>query len=92
MNGKTLTKEMNEYKPNILVVRSTKVQPEQFEAAKSSLEVVIRAGSGYDTINVDYANKIGVSIANCPGKNAVAVAELALGLIFAVDRRIPENV
>ena len=83
---------MSEYQPNILVVRSTKVQQEQFDSAKSSLEAVIRAGSGYDTINVDYANKIGVSVANCPGKNAVAVAELALGLILSVDRRIPENV
>ena len=52
LSGKDLTKEMNEYKPNILVVRSTKVQPEQFDAAKTSLEAVIRAGSGYDTINV----------------------------------------
>lgn len=92
LNGKDLTKVMSEYQPNILVVRSTKVQPEQFDAAKPSLEAVIRAGSGYDTINVEHANKIGVAVANCPGKNAVAVAELALGMIFAVDRRIPENV
>lgn len=35
---------------------------------------------------------MGVAVANCPGKNAIAVAELALGLIFSVDRRIPENV
>jgi D-3-phosphoglycerate dehydrogenase len=41
---------------------------------------------------VDSATAIGVYVANCPGKNAAAVAELAFGLMLSVDRRIPDNV
>ena len=56
------------------------------------MELIIRAGSGYDTIDVDYASKRGIYVANCPGKNSVAVAELIMGLILSVDRKIPDNV
>lgn len=57
-----------------------------------SLRSIIRAGSGYDTIDVNAASGRGIQVGNCPGKNAVAVAELAMGLMISVDRRIPENV
>lgn len=60
--------------------------------ADSKLQLVVRAGAGYDTIDVAHCAKQGVYVANCPGKNAHAVAELALGLILAIDRRIPEGV
>jgi len=53
---------------------------------------VVRAGAGYDTIDVAYCAKQGVYVANCPGKNSHAVAELTLGLILSIDRRIPEGV
>ncbi len=74
----------------ILVVRSTKVTREAIDAAQR-LELVVRAGAGIDTIDVDAASARGIYVTNCPGKNSVAVAELALGLVLSVDRRIPQN-
>ena len=76
-----------EFKPDVLVVRSTKVPASVFDDA-NSISLVIRAGAGYDTIDVEAASKRGVFVANCPGKNSIAVAELAWGLILACDRRI----
>lgn len=75
----------------ILVVRSTEVTAAAFEAA-SNLSLVIRAGAGVNTIDLPAASRHGVFVANCPGKNAIAVAELTLGLILALDRRIPDAV
>lgn len=54
--------------------------------------MVVRAGAGYDTIDVAHCSKKGIYVTNCPGKNSHAVAELTLGLILAIDRRIPEGV
>ncbi len=71
----------------ILVVRSTKVDRRAIESAKS-LGLVLRAGAGYDTIDVAAASERGIYVANCPGKNAVAVAELTFGLLLAIDRHI----
>jgi len=73
----------------VLVVRSKKVSRAALQAGRLSL--VIRAGAGYNTIDVEAASERGISVANCPGKNSIAVAELAFGLILALDRRIPEN-
>jgi D-3-phosphoglycerate dehydrogenase / 2-oxoglutarate reductase len=75
---------------DVLVVRSTKVKEPVIEAGRLSL--IVRAGAGTDTIDVPAATRKGVLVANCPGKNSVAVAELAFGLILALDRRIPDNV
>jgi D-3-phosphoglycerate dehydrogenase / 2-oxoglutarate reductase len=74
----------------VLVVRSTKVTRAMLEAGRLSL--VVRAGAGYNTIDVDAASERGISVANCPGKNSIAVAELAFALILALDRRVAENV
>ena len=79
------------FDPTIIIVRSTKVTRAVIEAGKS-MRMVLRAGSGYDTIDVGAASERGVSVTNCPGMNAVAVAELTLGLILALDRSIPDNV
>jgi len=76
---------------SILVVRSTEVPAAVFQKARG-LSLVIRAGAGVNTIDVKAASEHGVYVANCPGQNAIAVAELALGLILAMDRRIPDNV
>ena len=76
--------------PDILVVRSTKVPGPVFDAA-DSLKLVIRAGAGYDTIDTDAAGARGVAVANCPGMNSTAVAELAIGFMLALDRRIPQQ-
>lgn len=86
-----LTRTIEQAKPQILIVRSTKVNAEMIEAT-SDLGLIIRAGAGYNTIDVKAASERGIYVANCPGKNAVAVAELAMGLIMSIDRRIPENV
>ena len=75
----------------VLVVRSKKVAAEVFEAG-GALSVVVRAGAGVNTIDVAAASRNGVYVTNCPGQNAVAVAELAIGLALALDRRIPDNV
>ena len=73
-----------------LVVRSTKVDRPVFEAA-DRLALVIRAGAGTNTIDIDVAARNGVLVCNVPGRNAVAVAELTLGLILAIDRRIADG-
>ena len=75
----------------ILVVRSTEVTAASIARAKK-LELIVRAGSGVNNIDVEAASARGIFVANCPGKNAVAVAELAMGLILALDRRIADNV
>jgi D-3-phosphoglycerate dehydrogenase / 2-oxoglutarate reductase len=74
-----------------LVVRGKQVTAAVFEKA-DALSLVIRAGAGVNTIDVAAASKLGVYVANCPGQNAIAVAELAIGLMVALDRRIPDNV
>ena len=82
---------MRKEMPTLLVVRSKKVTKAVIDV-DPKLEMVIRAGAGYDTIDVDYCSAKGIYVCNCPGKNNVAVAELAMGLIVCLDRRIPENV
>jgi D-3-phosphoglycerate dehydrogenase len=76
---------------DVLVVRSTRVEADVF-ADPGPLGLVIRAGAGHNTIDSGAAASQAVFVANVPGKNAIAVAELTLGLILAIDRRIPENV
>ncbi|HVC19144.1 MAG TPA: NAD(P)-dependent oxidoreductase [Vicinamibacterales bacterium] len=85
-----LEQALRETKAAVLVVRSTVVTEAMLEA--SLLSLVVRAGAGYNTIDVKAASHRGIYVSNCPGKNAIAVAELALGLILALDRRIPDNV
>jgi D-3-phosphoglycerate dehydrogenase / 2-oxoglutarate reductase len=75
---------------DVLVVRGTKVTAEVLDAGQLSL--IVRAGAGYNTIDVAGASARGIYVSNCPGKNAIAVAELAFALILALDRRVPDNV
>ncbi len=74
-----------------LVVRSTRITEQALESA-DSLQLIIRAGSGTNTIAVKAATDRGIQVSNVPGRNAIAVAELAMGLIIAIDRNIPDNV
>jgi D-3-phosphoglycerate dehydrogenase len=74
----------------VLVVRGTTVSAAMLEAG--SLALVVRAGAGYNTIDVAAASRRGIYVSNCPGRNAIAVAELTFALILALDRRIPDNV
>ncbi len=71
----------------VLVVRSTKVTAATIAAGKK-LSLIVRAGAGVNTIDVEAASQRGIYVTNCPGKNSAAVAELALGLLIACDRRI----
>jgi len=90
LSADTLPEAVASHKPDVLIVRSTRVSPQVFESYEN-LSVVVRAGAGYDTIDVASASEQGVFVANCPGKNSIAVAELAWGLILACDRRIPDQ-
>jgi D-3-phosphoglycerate dehydrogenase len=74
----------------VLIVRSTAVTAPMLESA--ALSLIVRAGAGYNTIDVAAASKRGIYVSNCPGKNAIAVAELAFALLLALDRRVPDNV
>ena len=77
--------------PNILIVRSKKVNADALRAG-TALTLVIRAGAGIDTIDVTAASDLGVFVSNCPAKNSIAVAELVMGLLLSCDRRIPDQV
>ncbi len=80
---------LHEY--SILVVRSTKVNADAIKSGKK-LSLIIRAGAGVNNIDLKTASSYGIYVANCPGKNSIAVAELAMGHIIALDRKIPDNV
>jgi D-3-phosphoglycerate dehydrogenase len=84
-----LTAAIQATKADVLVVRSTAVNAAALEAG--ALSLVVRAGAGYNTIDVAAASRRGIYVSNCPGKNAIAVAELAFALILALDRRVPDN-
>lgn len=84
-----LEARLRDCEARVLVVRSTAVGAAALEAG--SLGLVVRAGAGYNTIDVAAASRRGIYVSNCPGRNAIAVAELTMALILAIDRRIPDN-
>ena len=90
VHGDSLVEEIERVNPDVLVVRSTNVTGPMLNG--STLRLVVRAGAGFNNIDVGAASQRGIYVSNCPGKNSVAVAELAFGLILALDRRIPDNV
>ncbi|MEX0774016.1 MAG: 3-phosphoglycerate dehydrogenase family protein [Balneolales bacterium] len=75
----------------ILIVRSSKVNAECIKSSPD-LSLIVRAGAGVNNIDMKTASDLGIYVSNCPGKNSIAVAELAVGLMLAIDRRIPDNV
>ena len=85
-----LAAALRETRAEVLIVRSTKVTADMMYGG--DLALIVRAGAGYNTIDVAAASANGIYVSNCPGRNSVAVAELAFGLILALDRRIPDNV
>lgn len=87
LSGDALTERLRALNPDALVVRSTKVLAEHVHAAPG-LGLVVRAGAGVNTIDLATCSDRGVYVANCPGKNAIAVAELVFGLMIALDRNI----
>jgi len=68
-----------------LIIRSDKATREIIEAAKN-LKVVVRAGAGYDNIDLEAATEKGIVAMNTPGQNSNAVAELALGMMVYMAR------
>ena len=72
---------------NALIVRSDKVTKEVIDAAKN-LEIIVRAGAGYDNIDIQYAKEKGIVVMNTPGQNANAVAELAIGMMIYMARNM----
>jgi D-3-phosphoglycerate dehydrogenase len=90
LKNEALARAIHETAAAVLVVRSTTVTGAMLEGG--SLSLVVRAGAGFNTIDVASASRRGIYVSNCPGKNSIAVAELAFGLMLALDRRIPDNV
>ena len=90
LKDEALAEAIRHDKPDVLVVRGTKVTEPMLDAGP--VKLVVRAGAGYNTIDVAAASKRGIYVSNCPGKNSIAVAELAFALILALDRRIVDNV
>jgi D-3-phosphoglycerate dehydrogenase len=87
--SEALTEAVRSTAAEVLVVRSTEVPAPTLRAGR--LGLVVRAGAGYNTIDVAVASELGIYVSNCPGKNSIAVAELALALILALDRRVVDN-
>lgn len=90
LEDEALREAIADTQADVLVVRGTTVTAAMLEAG--ALALVVRAGAGYNTIDVAAASRRGIYVSNCPGKNAIAVAELTLGLILSLDRRIPDAV
>src|SRR3954466_14668898 len=90
LKDEALVEAIRQSKPDVLVVRGTKVT--EAALAAGTLKLVVRAGAGYNTIDVAAASRRAIYVSNCPGKNSIAVAELAFALILALDRRIAESV
>ncbi|MCA1583704.1 MAG: hydroxyacid dehydrogenase [Acidobacteria bacterium] len=88
--GDGLVVAIRESGAHVLIVRSTEVNAAMLDAG--ALSLIVRAGAGVNTIDVAGASTRGIYVSNCPGKNAVAVAELTLALMLTIDRRIPDNV
>ena len=85
-----LSDAIRQQTPDVLVVRGTKVTEPMLAAGQ--IKLVVRAGAGFNTIDVAAASRRGIYVSNCPGKNSIAVAELAFALILALDRRVADNV
>ena len=68
-----------------MIIRSDKVTPEVLDAAKK-LKIVVRAGAGFDNVDLAAATAHGVVVENTPGQNANAVAELAIALMIFMSR------
>ncbi len=90
LSGDALGDALDEAQAQVLIVRSTKVPADVL--SRGQLGLIVRAGAGVNTIDVTAASARGIYVANTPGKNGLAVAELTMGLLIALDRRIPDAV
>src|SRR5436189_2054173 len=90
LKDEALVAAISHEQPDVLIVRGTKVTEPMLAAGP--LKLIVCAGAGYNTIDVAAASRRGIYVSNCPGKNSIAVAELASAWILALDRRIADNV
>src|SRR5262245_53736617 len=89
LKDEALASAIREGGADVLIVRGTPVTGAMLDGG--SLSLIVRAGAGYNTIDVAAASRRGIYVSNCPGKNSIAVAELAFALILALDRRVPDS-
>jgi D-3-phosphoglycerate dehydrogenase / 2-oxoglutarate reductase len=89
VNAEQLNKGLGE--TMVLIVRSTVVSQECIRNSPD-LTLIVRAGAGVNNIDLEAASNLGIYVANCPGKNSIAVSELTMGLILSLDRFLPDNV
>ncbi len=68
-----------------VIIRSDKIKAEEVEAAKN-LKIVVRAGAGYDNVDLEACSARGIVVMNTPGQNSNAVAELAIGMMIFMAR------
>ena len=87
----TLPRAIKDTAPDVLITGTTPVTAEAIEASPR-LAMIVVAGTSTEHVDVAAASRRGIFVANCPGRNATAVAELAWALILACDRRLPEQV
>ncbi len=87
----TLPRAIKDTSPDVLITGTTPVTAEAIEACPR-LAMIVVAGTSTEHVDVAAASRRGIFVANCPGRNATAVAELAWALILACDRRLPEQV
>lgn len=86
----TLARAVKDTGPDVLITGNTPISAEVIEASPR-LAMIVVAGTSTDHVDIAAASRRGIFVANCPGRNATAVAELAWALILACDRRIPEQ-
>lgn len=90
MDAGAMKTKVSAEKPEIILVRSKKIPAEVLKAGLPELKGVIRAGSGVDNIDIKTATENSIQVANCPGMNSVAVAELVFTHLLSIDRHIVE--
>lgn len=91
LKDESLLAAISSYQPEVLVIRSTQVHSNHI-VASSCLALIIRAGAGVNNIDMTTASAQGVFVSNCPGRNAIAVAELVIGHLINLDRRLSDNI
>src|SRR5258708_11794770 len=89
LKDEALARAIAETQADVLVVRGTRVTEAALEAGR--LALVVRAGAGYNTIDVAAAARRGIYVSNCPGKNATADPDWTPTVLLAPDRPVPAN-
>ena len=91
LNNVNISINMKKMKPNVVVVRDTKFTQESIDAYPG-LRLVIKHGDDMQNIDTRYCSDNGVIVARCTGQNVESVAELTIGLIIAVNRKMCDGI